>query len=365
VIRISFEPGAEGSVAFRYSALLECVLSLHVVVAPQRHALSNDWVRRMRTVSPALRRRIAAFAFLYRWHPPDLLLSGGLDQPQEFEVELAGMTAHPPELLREEFGRPLYDHGGRHGDGTFDDPVVRQTMRDRAAGYGATSVRLAELLLADPQTFAQELAWLLTDYWAAAFECEWRRIEPELRASVAESKQLLATDGIWSILGRLPPTCRFEPSRGELWIDLPHEHSVEVSASRPLVLNPSVFVWPDLRVNCDEPWPIALVYATQRQARDARPRTPPPELVHALRALADDTRLRVLKLIAERPRTTQELAPLVSLSLPGLSKTLRRLTDAGFVKPRREGYYVVYSIVPERIGELAEAIEVFLGAPSA
>ena len=361
MIRIRFEPGAEGSVAFRYSALLECVLSLHVLVAPQRHALSNDWVRRMRGVPPTLRRRIAAFAFLYRWHPPDLLLSGGLDQSQEFELELAGLTAHPPELLLEEFGRPLYDHGGRHGSGMFDDPVVRQKVRERAASHGARSGRLAELLLADPQQFAQEFVSLLGDYWEAAFECEWRRVEPELRVSLSESKRLLATCGIWSILGRLPPNCRVEPSRGELWIDLPHEHSVEVSASRPLVLNPSVFVWPDLRVNCDEPWPIALVYATQRQARDAKPRTPPSELLDPLRALADDTRLRVLKLIAERPRTTQELAPLVRLSLPGLSKTLRRLTDAGFITPRREGYYVVYSLVPGRIAEVTDAIDAFFG----
>jgi DNA-binding transcriptional ArsR family regulator len=80
---------------------------------------------------------------------------------------------------------------------------------------------------------------------------------------------------------------------------------------------------------------------------------------HAARA-RDDTRLRILKLIAERPRTTQELGPLVGLSTAGLSKSLRRLAEAGLVAPRREGYYVVYSLDPARIAALSPAIEGFL-----
>src|SRR4029077_9965722 len=115
----------------------------------------------------------------------------------------------------------------------------------------------------------------------------------------------------------------------------PHEHSVVVSADDPLVLSPSVFVWPHLLVNCDRPWPLALVYAAPAIALDAAVRIPPAELTRILRALADDTRLRVLKLIAERPRTTQELAPLVGLSMSGVSKSVRLLSEAGLVTARR------------------------------
>jgi DNA-binding transcriptional ArsR family regulator len=69
-------------------------------------------------------------------------------------------------------------------------------------------------------------------------------------------------------------------------------------------------------------------------------------------------------LIAERPRTTQELEPLVGLSRAGLSKSLRRLADAGLVAPRRDGYYVVYSLVPEQIQALAPAIGRYLDEPN-
>ncbi len=85
--------------------------------------------------------------------------------------------------------------------------------------------------------------------------------------------------------------------------------------------------------------------------------------MRAIRALADDTRLRVLRLIAEGPRTTQELAVLVPLSDAGLSKTLRQLNDAGLVTAHREGYYVVYSLAPERLDAIAGAIYEFFDVP--
>ena len=360
MIRIELPTHPAEHVAFACSPLLECVLSLHVLVDPKHHALQHDWVRRMRALDPRLRRRIDAFAFLYRRHLPDFLVPTPLGPPESFEDELARILQLSPELLLEELGRPLYDHGGRHGDGVYDDVAVREAMLRQASADGDASREVAELLLADPAEVARSFAGLLEDYWQAAFAAEWERIEPLLAASVAEAGRTLAASGIWAVLGRLPPRCRIDPDRGALLIDLPHEHDVVVSEASPLVLSPSVFVWPHLRVNCDPPWPLALVYAAPFLAKEAAPRVPPAELLRILRALGDDTRLRILKLIAEQPRTTQELGPLVGLSTAGLSKSLRRLADAGLVVPRREGYYVVYSLEPARIDALGPAIAGFL-----
>jgi DNA-binding transcriptional ArsR family regulator len=138
---------------------------------------------------------------------------------------------------------------------------------------------------------------------------------------------------------------------------------VEIGPDDRLVLAPSSYVWPHVRVNCDTPWPLGLVFPAASIVREARPRIPPAQLVGVLRALADDTRLRVLRLIAERPRSTQELAPLIGVTEAGLSKHLRALTAAGLLERRREGYYVLYRLVPEQLAAVAPSLMTFLAMP--
>jgi DNA-binding transcriptional ArsR family regulator len=356
MIRIVLPAQPEEHVAFAVSPLLECVLSLHVLLGPKHHALHHDWVRRLRTLDPALRKELETLGFVYRHQIPEFLLPRADGAPESFEQEVAQLRALAPELLLATLGRPLHDHGGA-GATAFDESGVREAMLDRAGSARSA----AEQLVDRPAEFADRLAAALERYWQEAFATDWARLEPLLAGSIVEAGRLLAADGIWPVLGRLPAHCRIDFERRQLSIDLPHEHTVTVSAENPLVLCPSVFVWPHLRVNCDPPWPLGVVYAAPALAREAEPRIPPAELLRILRALGDDTRLRVLQLVAERPRTTQELAPLVGLSNAGLSKSLQRLAEAGLVVPRREGYYVVYSLAPDRLGALSAALGRFLG----
>ena len=93
---------------------------------------------------------------------------------------------------------------------------------------------------------------------------------------------------------------------------------------------------------------------------ESRVGLPPADLAHVLRALADDTRLRALRLIAAKPRSTQELAPLVGISEAGLSKHLRLLAHAGVLTTRRDGYYVLYSLDRSRLEPLSATLLDFL-----
>ena len=127
------------------------------------------------------------------------------------------------------------------------------------------------------------------------------------------------------------------------------------------MLSPSAFVWPHVRVNCDPPWPVGFIYPAPFVTREAGPKLPSGDLLRVLRALSDETRLHALALIAEKPRSTQELAPLVGLTEAGLSKHLRVLADAGVVTSKRDGYYVLYSIALDRVAPLSAALLEFLG----
>jgi DNA-binding transcriptional ArsR family regulator len=126
------------------------------------------------------------------------------------------------------------------------------------------------------------------------------------------------------------------------------------------VLVPSAFVWPHVRINCDPQWPPAIVYLAPCALAGRKSNPPSEDVVHVLRALADPTRPRALKLIAAGERSTQELAPPIGISEAGLSKHLRLLARAGLVRARREGYYVLYSVDLERVSTLSEVVLLFL-----
>jgi DNA-binding transcriptional ArsR family regulator len=255
--------------------------------------------------------------------------------------------------------RPLYDHGGVRDPAKLRDPAAREHV-ERRASAGGGDPHAALLIFDDPQRLLERFATLLEAYWEAAFAEEWEHLEPRLAGAVTESGRLIAADGVYALLTSLWPRLRVDAQREEFGLDIPHHHDVEITEKRPLVLVPSAYVWPHVQVNCDEPWPLAVVYPAPFVARDARRRIPDAELLRVLRALADDTRLRALKLIAERPRSTQELAPLVGISEAGLSKHLRILAAAGVLETRRDGYYVLYSLVRERVEPLADTVLSFL-----
>lgn len=351
-------------VAFAYSPLLEALLSLHVLVEPKHHPLQHPWVREMRRLSPPLKRGIQAFSFLYRNVFPDCFLPTPNEEYPTFEGELARLRGLDTTTIAYEFTRPLYDHGGQAPrDPGLDDPALREVILERGASHSRHSPDVLQQLFENPRSVASELADLFERYWEEAFETEWGRVEPQLAETVALAGRQIAEGGVYSLLLGLAPRLRVDADRQEFGIDVPHDHTVEISAEKTLVLVPSVYVWPHVRINCDEPWPLTLVYATPLVAGRARRELASLELLRLLRALGDATRLRALKLIAERARSTQELAPLIGISEAGLSKHLRLLAQAGLVETRREGYYVLYSLVPERVRALSDALPSLVEPP--
>jgi DNA-binding transcriptional ArsR family regulator len=359
MITFRFAADPAESIAFSYSPLVEAVLSLHVLVEPKHHPLQHPWVRRARSLPPALRREIAAFSFAYTGFVPEFLTPSPATGYHGFEEELRELESLDETTAALGFLRPLWDHRGERDEGLLQDPRVREHVAGRVEALGADQ-GLAGLMFEQPRELVHRFAKLLADYWDAAFASEWESLEPRLAETVAEAGQRIAGGGVYSYLTGLSPQLLIDAAANEIRRDLPHEHTVEVGPAAQLVLVPSTFVWPHVRLNCDSPWPATIVYPAPFSLADNRSPLPSEDVVHVLRALADETRLRALKLIAAGARSTQELAPLIGISQAGLSKHLRLLARAGLVESRRDGYYVLYSLQADRIATLSEAVLLFL-----
>jgi DNA-binding transcriptional ArsR family regulator len=359
MIRFHLPASAVERVAFAYSPLFEAVLSLHVLVEPKHHPLQHDWVRRMRELPDDLRRDIHAFAFAYRSYVPQVLAPTPSAGYATFAEELTRLRAQSPAAVALEFSVPLAPAARSRDPDRLDDAAACDEIIARAAGLGRETSRLVRLLLDDPPAFVERVADVLARYWDAAFAVEWERVEPLIAAAVADAGRQLADGGLYSYLPRLSPELLIDAAAQTVAIDRRHEHEVYVGANTELTLTPSVYLWPHVRVNCDSPWPLAIAYPAPALAREARPQLPPEDLVRILRALADPARLEMLRLIAARPRSTQELAPLVGMTEAGASRSLRLLNEAGLLRTRRRGRYLLYYLVPERL-DLTDVIERFV-----
>ena len=71
-----------------------------------------------------------------------------------------------------------------------------------------------------------------------------------------------------------------------------------------------------------------------------------------LRALADESRRTVLEALAEGPATAGELAALLPIARPGVSRHLRVLREAGLVDVRRQAQRRIYSLRPQPLAEV-------------
>jgi DNA-binding transcriptional ArsR family regulator len=343
-------------ICFSYAPLLEAVFSLHVLVEPQHHPLHHAWVRDMRALPAPLRRELAACSFALGSAPPSLgtalpnpLARFPADASASFEEGLADLRALPPETVAAEFADVL---------ATDDECRPREA---RAALRKARN---------DPLAFVERLCALLESYWEAAFEREWERLEPRLAESVVEAGRRLLVGGLYAFVATLGPRVRAHRERRRFdlemtcapqWGSAPDMEDVDVMVTGTFTFVPSAFSWPHIWASIDAPWPLGMTYHAPFIASEARPRVPPADLVRVLRACGDDVRLRALRWIAERPRSTQELAPLVGITESALSKHLRQLADAGVLESRRDGHYVLYHLRRDRLEPLSESLLAYLG----
>jgi ArsR family transcriptional regulator, arsenate/arsenite/antimonite-responsive transcriptional repressor len=80
------------------------------------------------------------------------------------------------------------------------------------------------------------------------------------------------------------------------------------------------------------------------------------ELLTALKALADASRLTIVGLLAKRPHSVDELAAALGLSAPTVSHHLSKLAQAGLVEVRSEQYYNVYSLKPQALDGIGKRV---------
>ena len=80
------------------------------------------------------------------------------------------------------------------------------------------------------------------------------------------------------------------------------------------------------------------------------------ELTKLFKALSDETRIRILKVLMERECCVCEVMQSLDISQSRASRNLGILADAGFVKSRRGGLWIIYSIDEQTVNSHAASL---------
>jgi DNA-binding transcriptional ArsR family regulator len=343
-VTVSVREADAARVVFAVSVLAELTAALHVLARPDHHPAHADWVAATTTRLPEpIAAETRSLAFLWRPYHASFLLPAPDRLGAELGVELDGITALPVDRFAEEAAYPLRGGGPRAElRGLLASPPLQQRVRTYARARGGGEAAAAEQLLADPSTFRLRLRRLLEACNDAFFGDEWSRLRATLAADAQRRRDVLARQGVYAALESLSPAARADPDRARVVLDKVH-HGVIDAAARPVHALPTAFGWPHLIVQDHPDWPAYILYPLP----SGGPAAAPPEIrvvERRLAALADPVRLRLCRSLAREARSTLELAAISGMAAPTVSRHLKALRDAGLVRTRRQGHFVLYEL---------------------
>lgn len=88
------------------------------------------------------------------------------------------------------------------------------------------------------------------------------------------------------------------------------------------------------------------------------------EYIPVLKALADETRLRIIDMLRCGELCACKMLKQFSITQPTLSYHMKILTECGLVEARREGAWIHYSLCAQRAQEITQYLDVLM-APKA
>ena len=353
-----------GVVRFAWSPLLEASLSLRPVVAPKRYPMHLPWARRSRDLPASLLDEIRVLTLGFPGPLPGVFEAGLLGPSPRLDDELEELLTLDPARVLYEMALCFGGHGcaPRDSDPTIvDDPVFRDTVVRHASTVDPEHGQALATAFHDPAAYQQRIAAMLSSYWEHAFRTEWERVQGRIEQEVAEGARTLMTAGVGALIEAFLPEGRWDADTTSIVVDKPWRQTCDIEERGSITFVPSVYAWPGVLIELAEPWLTAVILPLRSLRQPEVPLASDREVADGLRALGDETRLQIARLVAEQPRSTKELATLLNLSESSVSRHLKTLAAANVVESARDGYFVLYRLVPTRIGSIGASLRRTLG----
>jgi DNA-binding transcriptional ArsR family regulator len=299
------------------------MIGFHYAVWPTRSGLTFEgYIQELEATSPSVLRQRLLDAY------SGICLTGApaTEAAQEVDWDAVLTSAENyVEFLRTRFGDELTD----------------VEMESRAYEY-----------VIDPDTLKQLLTSHMRWFWNHYGQNEWSRVRPMLAESARafnqiDFSQMTRIEMVEFVTGK-------ELSEAK-WAE-------QLDSARHVIFIPNPHFGPYLRGHRVGDDLFMLFGAHLPEGSDVRvPELDRTEIVARISALADDTRLQILQIIAERGEIrSQEIMEAINLSQPSVSRYLSQLVAAGYLQERRANGAKAYILNRDRIEKTLKAVRAFL-----
>lgn len=312
--------------------------SLYILHRPDEYGLRPSWAAGVRSRLPIQLRDALERSQRVLYVP--MVWINALPEPKDARTALDALKALPPDQRL-----PALVFAGKSDQHSIDfrnfllslDGMQRMTARIEAQilDYHQVAPNLPKEFLrwtfdawADRAQFGQDLVDALEAYIDNFFHEEEIRVIPAQTQALEKAQALSEKSDVLSVLEELSAGVRMD------WIN-------EIST---LIMAPSFWGAPFVFFDkLDQDTGIILFGARPNGTALIPGELVPDELLNALKALADPTRLRILSYLREGPSTPSELAKVLRLRPPTVIHHIHNLRLAGLVRvtvsPKAERSY--------------------------
>lgn len=317
-------------IRFVYSPFFEMMCSLHVLAKPDHHLGRLNWANNLRgSMDEELIKDIVYFGQnFFEW----MGAMGFCELSNTCnDLNILEVIDYIRELSIEEF---IYE--------MLNESIKKEEIRryikyktDASKPSGLTVVQLE--IFNKPEAFRRRFIACLKKYYYLFFEKELRFIEPLLIRIMKKQIELSKKVGILDYIKTIHQRIKIEDE--EIKLIKYTVYNFPYDKLKKVYFRISSFIAPHLLVGMEEKHMLKFTIAVNLEEKLEQV---PVDLSKIMKALGDETRLKILRCLYNKKNSTQEVANELGISEAAVSKHLKLMLDSGLLHKERKGNYINY-----------------------
>jgi len=285
-----------------------------------------------------------------------LIFAGLLEEPpavDDFPSFVAWLTSLSDEGIREvvEARLPVLasDEEEEAVPPLDDTEAMTLHLKRLCGGWRDEDTRL----LQDAASFRSQITLSVVRFWESHFREEYAKCAPIVAECAARSRAEKPAGGFAEVVS------------GVTGRTIPESTVRKHDAARRLVFVPSCYTGPYVNYIPVDPAgrDLVVIFNARLSERGERSeRLPIREMFAPLRALSDETRLEILRMLKGEELYAQQIVERLSISQPSVSRHLRLMVASGVLTERRDEKMKYYRINEEMLATLAWSFSAFLSS---